>query len=115
MERISIEKLMELYVDTIGKCGSYLLFEDDEVIEYNIFEEFDTGVISFLHADNLQKLNDAGLISMEIMQKSTTLRNWVQAIQQEGNWNVHAVRESSKWKKILELSDEIKMMLEQNF
>lgn len=114
MERISIEKLMELYVDTIGKCGSYLLFEDDEVIEYNIFEEFDTGVISFLHADNLQKLNDAGLISMEIMQKSTTLRNWVQAIQEGGNWNVHAVRNSSEWRKILELSDEIKILLEQN-
>ncbi|MED1782881.1 hypothetical protein P4V43_13750 [Brevibacillus fortis] len=115
MEQISIEKLMELFVDTIGKCGVYLLFENDEVIEYNIFEEFDTGVISFLHADNLQKLNDAGLISDEIMQKSTILRNWVQTIQQGNNWNVNAVRNSSEWKNILELADEIKIMLGQNF
>ncbi|KAF6578496.1 hypothetical protein MHB46_22425 [Paenibacillus sp. FSL H7-0703] len=69
VEKISIEKLMELYVNTIDKCGTYLLSEDDMVIGYNIFEEFDTGVISFLHADILQKLNHAGLISDEMVYK----------------------------------------------
>ncbi|EHS58828.1 hypothetical protein [Paenibacillus sp. Aloe-11] len=67
MEKISIEKLMDLYVDTIDKCGTYLLSQDDMVIGYNIFEEFDTGVTSFLHAYILQRLNDAGLISDEMM------------------------------------------------
>lgn len=112
MEKITVEKLMELYIDTIGKCGSYLLSEDDKVIEYNIFEEFDTGVISFLHADNLRLLKDAGLINDEIMQKSINLRNWIQTIQQGDNWNIDAVRNSTEWKKIFELSDEIKTMLE---
>ncbi|MEJ8548090.1 hypothetical protein [Brevibacillus borstelensis] len=115
MEKISIGKLMELYVDTIGKCGLYLLSEDDEVIGYNIFEEFDIGVNSFLHTDNLQKLKDAGLINDEIMQKSVTLRNLVQTIQQGDNWNINAVRNSLEWKKILELADEIQTMLERNF
>ncbi|MEC0180119.1 hypothetical protein P4H61_01220 [Paenibacillus peoriae] len=108
MEKISIEKLMELYVDTINKCGTYLLSEEDMVIEYNIFEEFDTGVTSFLHADILQQLNDAGLISVEIMNKSSILRNLVLELQQGDEWNINAVRNSPEWRKVLELADEIK-------
>lgn len=112
MQKISIDKLMELYVDTLSKCGTYLLSEDDVVIGYNIFEEFDTGVISFLHTDSLQELNDAGLISDEIMQKSSTLRDLVLKLQQGDKWSVNAVRNSIEWKKVLELADEIKIMLE---
>ncbi|WP_068498383.1 hypothetical protein [Paenibacillus kribbensis] len=108
MEKMSIEKLMELYVDTIDKCGTYLLSEDDMVIGYNIFEEFDTGVTSFLYADILQRLNDAGLISDEMMNKSSILRNLFLELQQGDEWNIDAVRSSSKWRKVLELADEIK-------
>jgi len=108
MEKISIEKLMELYVDTIDKCGTYLLSEDDMVIGYNIFEEFDTGVISFLHTDVLQRLNDAGLISDEMVYKSSILRDLVLELQQGDEWNVNAVRNSPDWRKVLELADEIK-------
>jgi hypothetical protein len=107
MEKISLERLMELYVDTIKKCGTYLLNEDDAVIGYNIFEEFDIGVISFLHINNLQKLNDAGLISDEMMRKSSILRNLVLELQQGDEWNVSAVRGSIEWLKVLELADEI--------
>lgn len=98
---------MELYVDTIDKCGTYLLSEDDVVIGYNIFEEFDTGITSFLHADNLQKLKDAGLISDDMMYKSSILRNMVLELQQGDKWNVNAVRNSPEWRKVLDLADEI--------
>jgi len=111
MNKISIDKLMELYVDTISKCGTYLISEDDIVIGYNIFEEFDIGVISFLHPDSLERLNDAGLISDEIMYKSSTLRDLVLELQQSDKWSINAVRNSIEWKKALELSDEIKIML----
>ncbi|WP_311079286.1 hypothetical protein [Paenibacillus polymyxa] len=108
MEEISIEKLMELYVNTIDKCGTYLLSEDDMVIGYNIFEEFDTGVISFLHADILQKLNDTGLISDEMVYKSCILRNLVLELQKGDDWNVNAIRNSPYWRNVLELANEIK-------
>lgn len=111
MEEISVEKLMELYRDTIDKCGTYLLCEEDAVIEYNIFEEFDIGVSTFFYIDNLLKLNEAGLISDELMEKSSTLRNLVIDIQQSDKWNVKAVRHSSEWMKVLELADEIKNCL----
>jgi len=31
MEKITIEQLEELYNDTLGKCGTYLLKEDDDI------------------------------------------------------------------------------------
>lgn len=112
MDKTSIDKLMELYKDTIYKCGTYLLSEDDVVIGYNIFEEFDIGVISFLHTDSLLKLNDAGLISDEIIYKSSTLRELVLELQQGDKWHIYAVRNSTEWKKVLVLSDEIRIMLD---
>ncbi|OPH47917.1 hypothetical protein BC351_39175 [Paenibacillus ferrarius] len=111
MEYISIEELYELYVDTIKRCGTYLLDSDDLVIGYNIFEEFDIGAISFLNTDNLKKLIEDGLISYEIMLKSSTLRSKFLAIQQGDEWKINAVRHSSHWKEILELADEINSMV----
>lgn len=112
VEEISITKLMELYLDTIQNCGTYLLSVEDEVIEYNIFEEFDIGVVSFLHRDNLLKLRNSGLISDEVMEKSSELRNLVIGLQETNKWNVEEVRNSSDWRYILELTDEIKTMIE---
>lgn len=112
IRKISIEELRELYLDTLQKCGTYLLNEEDKVIEYNIFEEFDSGVVSFLHIDNLTKLNDAGLINDEVMEKSSILRSMVMEIQESEKWDVEGVRSSPEWRKILELSDEIKKILE---
>lgn len=110
-EEIKVAKLMELYLDTLQKSGLYLLNEDDEVIEYNIFEEFDIGVISFLHIDNLKKLESSGLISNEVLEKSSELRGKVINLQQSEKWSIEGLRSSSEWREILELSDEIKKML----
>ena len=43
MEQITVKKLFEFYNDTLNKCGTFLLNEDDKTIEYNIYEEFDIG------------------------------------------------------------------------
>lgn len=110
-EKISTEKLMELYVDTINNCGTSLLSEDDVVIGYNIFEELDTGITSFFYADDLQRLKDAGLINDELMYKSSTLRNMVLELQEGDEWNVKAVRNSLEWRRILQLADEIKGLI----
>ena len=112
INEITIAKLKDLYLATLQKSGLYLLYEEDEVIEYNIFEEFDIGVMSFLHENNLAKLKNAGLISNNVMEKSSELRSKVIDLQQSQEWNVEGVRSSLKWRKVLELSDEIKRMLE---
>jgi len=111
MKKISLEELMELYKYTLEKCGTYLLEVEDKIIEYNIFEEFDIGIHTYFHIDNLLKLNEAGLISEEVMDKSTTLRNMVIDIQQSDKWDVKVVRNSPEWIKILGLADEIRSYL----
>lgn len=103
---------MELFLDTLQRCGTYLLNAEDKIIEYNIFEEFDVGAVSFLHIDSLTKLNDSGLINDEVKDKSSMLRRMVMDLQGSELWNVIGVRSSPEWRKILELSDEIKKMLE---
>lgn len=108
MEQITVQALFELYNDTISKCGVYLLYEEDETIEYNIYEDFDIGVHSFLHPDNLQRLYDNGLISIDKLNKSTLLRNKVIALQDSEEWGFENFRTSEKWREIMTLSDEIK-------
>src|SRR5436305_1940697 len=67
MTEISTAKLYNLYLDTVGRCTSELRNRSDEAIEYDLFEEFDAGVHSFLHDDNLAKLRHAGLIDDEML------------------------------------------------
>lgn len=108
MEQITEEELLELFNDTLDKCGMYLLMEDDEVIECNIYEDFDIGVHSFLHTDNLQKLYDKRLISLGKLNKSILLRNKVIDLQKLDEWKFENFRTSEKWKEIMMLCDEIK-------
>ncbi len=103
---------MELYLDTIDKCGMFLLNSDDEVIEYNIFEEFDIGVNTFLHIDNLIRLKNEQLINEKVLEKSCLVRELVIKLQNGDKWNVNAVKYSDEWREILELTDEIKALIQ---
>ena len=105
------DELMELYVDTLQKCGLHLLKMSDEYIGYYIFEEFDGGAISFLHENTLSKLKTANLINKKALQKSSELRSKFMKLQNTDLWDVDAVKNSNKWREILELSDEIKLLL----
>lgn len=104
---ISLNKLLELYVDTLNKCGEYLLDKDDETIEYNIFEEFDIGMISFLHKDSLTKLFEAGLITKNDMEDAISIRKISLELQNKNEWNIESFRTSEKWKEMLNLCDKI--------
>lgn len=48
MNKITENQLFDLYKDTLEKCGLFLLNEDEEIIEYNIYKEFDIGIHSFI-------------------------------------------------------------------
>ncbi|MCL2086491.1 MAG: hypothetical protein FWH05_02710 [Oscillospiraceae bacterium] len=109
---ISLSNLMELYIDTLKKCSVDLLEACDEDIEYNIFEEFDIGVVSFLHERALSTLKNANLINEEIANKSMRLRNEFIGLQNSNLWNVYSVKNTSEWKQLLELSDEIKSLID---
>lgn len=106
-----VVKLNDLFLDTLSKCGLFLLNEDDNKIEYYLFEEFDIGVISFLHDDNLCILFESGLITSEVLRKSSELRRMVLEIQIKDKWNLESVRSTPEWKRLLELADEIKSLI----
>lgn len=111
MDKITVEQLHELYVDTLSKCGSYLLNEDDETIEYNIFEEFDIGLISFLHDDSLIRLFEAELISSEEMKEAQKLRKLAIDVQNKNEWNLLSFRTSVNWKEVLKLADKLNILI----
>ncbi|MDR0469908.1 MAG: hypothetical protein LBH09_08045 [Peptococcaceae bacterium] len=108
---ISVDELMVFFVDTLQKCGLYLLEMNDEDIEYNIFEEFDVSATSFLHDNTLSKLKEADLINGNMSRKASELRSRFIELQDSDKWNVESVRHDKKWREILELSDEIKSLL----
>ena len=102
---------MELFVDTLQKCGVHLLEMNDDDIGYYIFEEFDVGATTFLHDNTLLILRTANLINEEISQKSSELRSKFMNLQDTDQWNVNSVKSSKEWREILELSDEIKSLM----
>ena len=109
---LSLEKRYENFKKTIQECGSYLLTESDDIIKYNLFEEFPIDAISFLHEDTLNLFLDAGLISDEIFKKCIKLRNcFLQLEEKRELFNVEAVKVFDEWKKLFTISDEIEMLL----
>ncbi len=108
MNEISISELYELYLNTLNRCGRYLLEADDETIEYEIFEEFGIEVVTFLHSNSLTKLLNAGLISNKKMAMSSLLRNKIIDLQNTNEWTLVAFRNSPNWKNIFEICDELK-------
>ena len=62
MEKIAVGKLFELYLDTLELCSEDTKLLSDELIEYNIFEEFIVGITSFMAPVSLDRLLDNGLI-----------------------------------------------------
>lgn len=110
MKNITTRELYDLYIDTLDKCGIYLLKEEDIVIETNIYEDFDIGIHSFFYIDSLNKLYESGFISLNKLNKSSILRDKVIQLQDSTEWNIENFKRSTKWREIMILCDEIKSM-----
>jgi hypothetical protein len=109
VKEISLKELDALFIDTLERGSMKLLQENDEEIEYQLFEEFDLGVHSFLHIDSLEKLEEAGFINEEIKTLSLELRELSrQLLDSEMIRNPNTVKTNKDWHKVLELSDRIR-------
>lgn len=105
----------DLYSDfayTLQQCSSGLLSASDDEIGYKIFEEFDIGVVSFLHPEVLDTLWQAGLISKKIVGQCILLRDAVLYAQTTDDWNIHAVRKAESWRSIMQLTDKIRLAMQ---
>lgn len=108
MADISTTDLYDLFLDTIGRGTSEICRLSDEEILYNLFEEFDAGVHSFLHEDNLTNLRHAGLIDDEMMTWGKEVRRrWL--ILQQGPKTVQKIKNNSEWRELFEFCDRLKL------
>lgn len=112
MIKLTIEQSFDFYLGSLERCGVHLLEMVEEDIEYEIFEEFETEHPASLSRYTLDVLESNGIIDENIAQLSKELQTKL-LILERGNslWNVDALKKSSKWKEILQLSDEIKELI----
>lgn len=109
---LSIEERYGLFKNILEECGTDILMENDDMIEYKLFEEFDVDAISFLHENMLDVLLCEGWIDDDIYEKSKNLRKLYLSISRKPSLrNAGAVKASAEWRKLMQLSDEIRQQL----
>ena len=110
MNKITNKQLFDLYVDTANRCSSDVKLLTDEEIEYNIFKEFDVGVMSFFHDDNLNKIIDEGVIKKEAFQISKEIRNrWIEL--DKNNWTINEIKSHPVWNSLFFSCDRLIALL----
>lgn len=107
MKPIPDKELYEFYLDTIGRCTSEIRDASDEVLEYNLFEEFDVGAHSFLHDETLDRLHEAGFLDSEMVAMSKQVRERWLALQSR-TWTNDEIRTKNEWQELFKLCDRLK-------
>lgn len=107
VNKITECQLKELYIDTIKKCSSEEMKNVDEIIAYNVFEEFDIGFISFINLDNVYKLYENNLITEEMLNKTIELVEKIKFVQENSLWNMTAIKNNIEWANIVRICDNI--------
>lgn len=108
----SMENRYELFKNTLEECGTEILLESEDIIEYKLFEEFSVDAVSFLHENMLNALLDEGMIDDEIYKKCKELRSFYLSMQSNSLLlSAKEVKTSEEWKKLMQLSDEVRNKL----
>ena len=111
MKAITIGQSFRLYMLTLKQCGLDILKMPDDMIEYNILQEFIIGATSCFSKFTLDKLEENGIIDDDIYNKSKLLQQKVMNLDNSNFWNVESIKDTQEWRKVLELSDEIKALI----
>lgn len=110
MKEITDYELLSYYNDVIDRCRYSPNDYSEEEAEYEIFEEFDIGIISFFHKDNLIRLYERKLISESKMKLSEEIRKKVINMQNTGLWNVNSFYSDRQWKDLFILMQKLSIM-----
>ena len=108
---MGLGKLFQDYFNVFIEFGSHILKESDKMIGYYVFEETDIN-IGFCSKRILLNLLDVGIIDEFIYEKSDLLFKKFRALENTSLWNLDSVKSSPEWREVLELSDEIKQLIE---
>lgn len=111
MNRITLGKLFELYVDIFDKFGLHLLTERDQIINYYVLEVTDIS-IGYCSDRILVKFLENGMIDERIYEVSQIFLKKFRKLETVMlTWDAESIKNSSNWKKLMEMSDNIKGMI----
>ncbi len=112
MNKITLGKLFSLYVDVFDKFGLHLLNETDQMINYYVFEATEIN-IGYCSRRILTIFLDEGIIDEDIFEYSVLLLEKFRVLAHViPIRNAEYIKNSTEWKKLMELSDNIKRMIE---
>lgn len=112
MNKITLGKLFSLYVDVFDKFGLHLLNETDQMINYYVFEATEIN-IGYCSRRILTIFLDEGIIDEDIFEYSVLLLEKFRVLAHVILIrNAEYIKNSTEWKKLMELSDNIKRMIE---
>ena len=98
------------YIRTLESFTTALIKEDDIKVGARVFEDFDIYIRTYLCEKNLRIYLDEGWIDRDIAEKSISLFESFCAMEKEHPElrNVEAVKNAEEWRKLMELSEEIR-------
>ncbi|MCD2248843.1 hypothetical protein LAX74_001990 [Listeria marthii] len=111
MNTITIGQSVAFFLDTLSECSKEKLDLSDEMIEHYILEEFIVSVAGAFSNFTLERLYGEGIIDSNIKDKSRLLQSKVMKLDNTNLWNVEAIKTSSEWAEVIQLSDEIKQLV----
>lgn len=93
----AIDQLLRLFLETVDAGHAAATSEDTELASYQLYETFDTGVISFFHDAVLARLQGAGVLDVRVIDAARDVRAAWLGVQ--GRLDVHdpALRASEEW------------------
>jgi hypothetical protein len=109
------ERLFENFRDGIEHCTTPAEDCDDEILAYNLFEEFYGAAVAYLHDDSLGVLRSVGLIDDEIVTLGQQARSsWFVLMEEKykNNTPITEIRNDPRWQALFALCDEIKRRLD---
>jgi hypothetical protein len=109
------ERLFENFRDGVEHCTTPAEDSDDEIVAYNLFEEFYGAAVAYLHDDSLRVLRSARLIDDDIVTFSQQARSiWFVLMEKryENKTPIAEIRIDPEWQALFALCDEIKRRLD---
>ncbi|MBM7690581.1 hypothetical protein BCR24_03165 [Enterococcus ureilyticus] len=116
MEKLTTEQSFEYYLSSLNRLGMNTLNLEDKEIKHEIFEELAIDYPASFSQYTREVLEDNDIIDRNISLLSKQLQTKLLELERgEVFWNVKAVKTTSEWKEVLQLSDEIKELIHQKW
>lgn len=97
----AIDQLLRLFLETVDAGHAAATSEDTELASYQLYEVFDTGVISFFHDAALARLQEAGVLDVRVIDAARDVRAaWLGVQRRLDVHDPEALRASEEWRWI---------------